>query len=201
MLTPRPGAFAPLLAAALLLLLAGCGWFSSGPDEPQSGQAAKPEGAGEVKEAADPFGEGMLKAVRFFAPANSPSQFLASLAEQFGWEGELKQNTLLRNAVVQGQFAEKVEPYLISVFFKNGFSVLPLVGDGHEFSRDSIVRGGVADSTLKVINRQPVRIIFLTAVRNIQIIYRQDGTEPQVFSPKDGGTITVRKSLVSQYLR
>ncbi len=174
------------LTAALVILLAACSWLGLG---------------GGVEEPDDPFKEGVLKAVAHLAPPNSTSQFLSRIAEQLGWEQEVTQNTLLRVAVQEEEFDEKVEPYLLSVFFAKGFSVLPSVGEGHQFSRDSIVRGSVADNKFLVTTRELVRIIFLQPMENVQIIYPQDGTQPQIFSPDPEGILAVRKSLSEQYLR
>lgn len=199
---PRATFALPALLAALLLL-GGCSYVSSFFG---SEADAKAKGANEVKEAKveepkDPFEEGVLKAVAHFAPSGSTTQYLARIAEQYGWEKAVARNTLLRNAVVEKKFDEKVEPYLLSLFFSKGFSVLPTVGEGHQFARDTIVRGGVADSRFLVTTRERVRIIFLTPLRNVLIIFPQDGTQPQLFTPKNGGVVAVRRSLLKQYLR
>ncbi len=176
-----------LLVWALAVALSGCSvWdFFFGEDEPPP----------------DPFANGMLNAIGQLAPGNSPSQFLAGIARQLGWEIELTGNTLLRNAVEEEQFKERVEPYLLSLFYKNGFSVLPTVGEGHQFARDSLVRGDVGAGKFLVTTRERVRLIFVRPLDNVQIVYPRDGTQPQIFTLDDKGVISVRSSLLKEYLR
>jgi hypothetical protein len=176
-------------AACILatLLLAGCGWFSksTAPDLP-AGQ--------------DPFAEGVLRVISARAPPGSVSQYLAGIADQLGWESQLTQNTLLRQAIVAGQFEQRVQPFLLSLFFRNGYTVLPSVGDGHQINRDTIIRGVAGVGRLLVGTRDAVHIIFLGPVQNVQVVYPQDGKEPQVFTI-DGGVVAVRPSLSESFLR
>jgi hypothetical protein len=46
-----------------------------------------------------------------------------------------------------------------------------------------------------------VRIIFLRPVQNVEIVYYQDGEEPQIFSVSDQAVVAVRQSLAKYYLR
>ena len=108
---------------------------------------------------------------------------------------------VLLAAVVDEDFAQKVEPHLLGLYYRNGFSVLPVVGEGHQFARDSLVRGAVASSRLLVTTREPIRIIFLDGADNVQIVYPQDGTEPRVFAIDENAVVAVRQSLLEQYLR
>jgi hypothetical protein len=184
----RPGL---LLATVLLsLALAGCGWFGKSTSAPAEAAA----------DGEDPFAAGVLKVIVARAPPASPSQSLASIADQLGWENQLQQNGLLRQAILSGQFEQRVQPFLLSLFFRNGYTVLPMVGDGHQVNRDSIIRGVAGDNRILVSTRDAVRIIFLGPVRNVQVIYPQDGTEPQVFTI-EGGVVAVRKSYSDQFLR
>jgi hypothetical protein len=171
------------------LMLGGCSWFSKSP---APGAAAG--------DAADPFADGVLRAVSALAPPGSVTQYLANIADQLGWESQLTQNTLLRQAILAGQFEQRVQPFLLSLFFRNGYTVLPTVGDGHQVSRDTVIRGIAGDNRLLVATRDAVRIIFLGPVQNVQVIYPQDGKEPQVFTI-DKGVVAVRRSLSDQYLR
>lgn len=183
--------FVPVLLAAMLILSAGsCSWFGFGDDE-----------AAEEEEAEDIFAAGMLKAIAGTAPSGSNSQYLAGIADQFGWEKSLARNKLLRIAVEEEEFKSRVEPYLISLFYRNGFSVLPRLGEGHQIARDTLVRGAVGTSRYLVMTREQVRIIFLGRVQGVQLIYPRDGTEPQIFTRDENGTIAVRASLVRDQLR
>ena len=178
-----------LVVLLLSVALAGCGWFGKSTTPAD----APPEGE-------DPFAAGVLKVIVAKAPPSSPSQALASIADQLGWEPQLQQNTLLRQAILSGQFEQRVQPFLLSLFFRNGYTVLPVVGDGHQVNRDSIIRGVTGDNRILVSTRDSVRIIFLGPVRNVQVIYPQDGVEPQVFT-MEGGVVAVRKSYSDQFLR
>lgn len=149
----------------------------------------------------DPFKAGTLKALGHLAPKGSSVQFLALVAEQLGWEDEVSKNPLIKIAAEEKDFEQKIEPFLLSLFFKHGFSVLPMVGEGHQFSRDTVVRGAVKSSRFLVPTREKVRLIFLTEVENIQIIYPQDGVQPQVFTVNPDAVMTLRRSLIEQYLR
>ena len=175
----------------VVLLLHGCSLF--GPSEEEAAAAAE--------EPKDPFAEGMLRAIAHLAPPNSTPQFLAEIAEQLGWEEEVARNKLLRFAALSEQFDERVTPFLLGLFFKKGFSILPTAGEGHQFSRDSVVRGAVGGSRFLVTTRGPVRIIFLQPIDNVQIIYPKDGTQPQIFSINAEGVVAVRRSRLDQYLR
>jgi hypothetical protein len=177
------------LAVVAAAFLAGCGFF--GKSTPPDASAAAPE---------DPFADGVLRVIVAKAPPGSVSQSLAGIADQLGWESQLQQNRLLRQAILSGQFDQRVQPFLLSLFFRNGYSVLPTVGDGHQVNRDAIIRGVAGDNRILVSTREAVRIIFLAPVKNVQVIYPQDGTEPQVFTV-EGGVVSVRKSLSDQFLR
>lgn len=157
--------------------------------------------AEQTEEPADPFAEGMLKAIGAMAPGRSSSQLLARIADAFGWERNLSRNTLLRIAVEEEQFSEKVEPYLLALFYRNGFSVLPQVGQGHQFARDTLVRSAVPAGRFLVTTRELVRIIFMRQVDNVQLVYPRDGTQPQIFTLNEKGVIAVRESLLKEYLR
>ena len=185
---PRVAHWRRVAAACLLatLLLAGCGWF---------GKSTAPEGAGQ-----DPFADGVLRVISARAPPGSVSQHLAGIADQLGWESQLTQNALLRQAIVTGQYEQRVQPFLLSLFFRNGYTVLPSVGDGHQINRDTIIRGVAGVGRLMVGTRDAVHIIFLGPLQNVQVIYPQDGKEPQVFTI-DGGVVAVRPSLSELFLR
>ena len=144
---------------------------------------------------------GQLVTIGLTAPGGSAVQFLGNLADSFGWEGQVAQNSLLRQAVEEGAFEDKVEPFLLSLFFKNGFSVLPLVGDGHQFTRDTVVQGLVQGGRFLVPTRNSIKIIFLQPVINAQIVYPQDGEQPQIFTLDKTGVVAVRRSQLEQYLR
>jgi hypothetical protein len=137
---------ASLAAVAALLVLGACS-SSRLPEEKK-----------------DPFADGILKSIGALAPANSPTQFLARIADDLGWEGQMTQNTPLRNAVENREFDQVVLPFLLSLFYRNGFSVLPRVGEGHQFGRDSIVCGVTGTSRLLVTSREPLKLIFLGPV-------------------------------------
>lgn len=196
---PAPHPFGPgtarrarlaVLALTTVALLAGCSWFGFGKST--AADAAAP--------GADPFADGVLRVIVAKAPPGSVSQYLAGIADQLGWESQLTQNTLLRQAILAGEFEQRVQPFLLSLFFRNGYSVLPSVGDGHEIRRDTIIRGVAGVGRLLIGTRESVRIIFLGPVQNVQLIYPQDGKEPQVFTI-DGGVVAARPSLSELYLR
>jgi hypothetical protein len=126
---------------------------------------------------------------------------LAQLAAGFGWEEQVASHPALQGAVLEGRFAERVEPILLGLYFRNGFSVLPVVGEGHQFNRDTVVQGALGSSRLLVSNREQIRIVFLRPVQNVEIVYYQDGIEPQVFSVSDQAVVAVRQSLSRLYLR
>jgi hypothetical protein len=190
----RRGLHALLLCAlifAVMLNMGGCSIYDYvfGDDAEQT------------EEPSDPFAEGMLKAIGATAPGSSSSQLLARIADQFGWEQKVSRNTLLRIAVEEEQFNEKVEPYLLALFYRNGFSVLPQVGQGHQFARDTLVRSAVPAGRFLVTTRELVRIIFLRPVDNVQVVYPRDGTQPLIFTLNEKGVIAVRESLLKEYLR
>ena len=180
-----------IVLGTVVLLLQGCSLFGFFGEEE----------AAEAEEPKDPFAEGMLRAIAHLAPPNSTPQFLSEIAEQLGWEEDVARNKLLRFAALSEQFDEKVTPFLLGLFFKKGFSVLPTVGEGHQFSRDSVVRGAVEGGRFLVTTRGPVRIIFLQPIDNVQIIYPKDGTQPQIFSINAEGVVALRRSRLEQYLR
>src|SRR5579863_9680709 len=76
----------------------------------------------------DTFPDGLLKTIGAQAPPNSPAQFLAHIADDLGWESQVSQNAPLGRAVERKEFEQVVLPYLLSLYYKNGFSVLPRVG-------------------------------------------------------------------------
>jgi hypothetical protein len=149
----------------------------------------------------DPFADGLLKSIGASAPANSPTQFLARIADDLGWEGQITQNTPLRKAVENREYEQVVMPFLLSLYYKNGFSVLPRVGEGHQFARNSVVRGVTGTSRLLVTSREPLKLIFLGPIENVQIVYPQDGQSPQIFTVSGTGVVAVRKSQLEQYLQ
>ena len=175
-----------LLVLAAAGLLSGCGLFSFFFGD---------------EDAPDPFAGGILNAIGQLAPANSPSQFLAGIAGQLGLEEEVARNVLLKQAVEEKEFSRKVEPYLISLFYKAGYSILPSVGEGHQFSRHSLVRGEVGAAKFLVTTRDPIRLIFVKPVGNVQIVYPKDGSQPQIFALDEKSVIAVRGSLLNEYLR
>ena len=177
-------------AACLLLLLLTGGCSSSSPP-------SRPPGEGQK----DPNAEGVLKSIGALAPANSPTQFLARIADGLGWESQVGENEPLRKAVQRREFEPVVLPYLLALFYRNGFSVLPRVGEGHQFARDTIVRGVTGTSRLLVTSHEPLKLIFLGAVDNIQIVYPQDGQPPQIFTVSGTGVVAVRRSQLEQYLQ
>lgn len=182
---PKRRATAGAVFFLVLLLTGGCSRFGR-----TSAEAAR-----------DPFADGMLKAIGALAPANSPPQFLARIADGLGWESQIAQNDLLRRAVQARQFDDVVMPFLLGLFYRNGFSVLPRVGEGNQFARDTIVRGVSGTSRLLVTSREPLKLIFLGAVDNVQIVYPQDGQPPQIFTVSGTGVVAVRRSELEQYLQ
>jgi len=201
----RPHGLLAVLLVVSLLAMPGCGFFSGlfGGDG-EDAAADQKQGEGAQEESGDPNGpnaEGVLNRITELAEPGSVSQFLARLSAQFGWEDQVAQNPGLRKAVEEGQFEERVEPFLLGLFYKNGFSVLPMVGEGHQVNRDTVVRGAVGATRLLVTNREEVRIIFLSPVQGVQIVYHQDGKPPQVFAVNDQATVAVRQSLLKWYLR
>jgi len=199
----RAGAAARTGAVLLVLsLAAGCSLFGSntspalGPD----GEVLEPGTEPVAGAAPDPFEPGVLKTVVSAAPAGSNSQYLAVLADEFGWEAEVNQDLILRRAVAAGAFPDRVEPRLLGLFFRQGFSVLPSVGEGHEFSRDTVVRGHVANRHFLVRAKRPVRIVFLEQADNIVIIYPKDSEQPLVFNRVESSSIAVRESRSNLYL-
>lgn len=192
------------MGLALAWSLGGCGLFGGADATEPTGPAdagGRTAGAPGAQAPQGPFAAGVLNTVAQKAPPGSATQLLARLAAEFGWEDQVAQNPLLKEAVDAGEFAERVEPLLLGLYYKNGFSVLPVVGEGHQFNRDSVVRGAIGSSRLLVATREQVRIIFLQPVQNVQIVYWQDGIEPQVFTVDKNAVVTVRKSLLKQYLR
>ena len=175
-----------LTVLAALLLLSACSLF---------------RGSGTPEEKKDPFADGLLKSIGALAPANSPTQFLARIADDLGWESQIAQNAPLRKALENREYDQVVLPFLLSLYYRNGFSVLPRVGEGHQFGRDSIVRGVTGTSRLLVTSREPLKLIFLGPIENVQIIYPQDGQSPQVFTVSGTGVIAVRRSRLEQYLQ
>lgn len=187
-----------ILALALLALaqIGGCSTAVDSTEGPPGGETERV-----AEENGDPFASGVLNVIADSAPAGSVSLFLARLAAGFGWEDQVAQNALLHKAVLEEQFEQRVEPFLLTLYYQNGFSVLPVVGEGHQFNRDTVVRGAVGSSRLLVTNRNPIRIIFLQPVENVQIVYHQDGEQPQVFSVDEQAVVAVRQSLLKYYLR
>jgi len=184
----------------LAIALAGCGFFGSNR-APAAPSGAGPGGTEPSPDApVDPFGQGVLKTVVNEAPPGSPAQYLALLADDFGWEAEVHQDFLLRKAVTGKEYPERVEPRLLGLFFKQGFSVLPSVGEGHEFSRDTVVRGAVANRQFLVRAKGPVRIIFLEPADNIVIIYAKNAEQPRIFSRVQTSTVAVRESRSDLHL-
>jgi hypothetical protein len=178
-----------ILGMMVVALAGGCSFFGKNATS-APGETPK-----------DAFSDGMLKAIGAQAPANSPAQFLARIADDLGWESQVSQNAPLRSAVEHKEFEQVVMPFLLSLYYKNGFSVLPRVGEGNQFARNTIVRGVAGASRLLVTTREPLKLIFLGAVDNVQIIYPQDGLPPQVFAVNGAGTLAVRKSQLEQYLQ
>lgn len=189
------------LAVVLLAAQAGCGWFGGGEPPDAGAPLAQVESQGEPADGAAASADGVLASVAAQAPPGSASQHLAELAASFGWEEQVARDEPLKRAVAAGQFDERVEPHLLALFYRNGFSVLPLVGEGHQFNRDSVVRGAVSASRLLVTTREPVRIILLGMADNVQIVYPQDGTPPEVYAVQPDAVVAVRESLLGQYLR
>lgn len=200
----RPRLLPLLLLTALALSPGGCSWFGGG-SEPPAAEAGPPapgtEAAGATAAEQGPFAGGVLNSIAEQAPPGSATQLLARLAAEYGWEDQVAQNPQLKQAIADGDFADRVEPLLLGLYYRNGWSVLPVVGAGHEFNRDTIVRGAVGSSRLYVATRKKVRIIFLRPVQNVQIVYHQDGEEPQVFAVSDQAVVAVRQSLLKYYLR
>jgi hypothetical protein len=197
----RTMALALLLAGLLAGSLGGCGWFGGGSTSSAEAPTG-PQGPGaQARQEQGPFAPGVLNVIAQKAPPGSATQLLARLAAEFGWEPQVAQDPLLKQAVLGGDFEERVEPHLLGLYYKNGWSVLPVVGEGHMFNRDSVVQGAIGSTRLLVTNRKTVRIIFLRPVQNVEIVYYQDGEEPQVFSVSDQSVVAVRQSLAKYYLR
>jgi hypothetical protein len=187
-----------MLVCAAALALGACGWFGADAPAPAPAeQAATAEGA----EPPSVLPGGVLRNIATAAPPQTPAQYLALLADQFGWEPAVAQNEILAKAVESGDMEGQVEPFLLGLFYRNGFAVLPQVGEGHEFSRDSVVRGPLGSARYLVTTRKPVRIILLAPTQNAEIVYPQDGEQPQVFSLEKESSVTVRTSRTEHYLR
>lgn len=173
------------LAALCLLgavLLAGCSIF--GGEEPAEGEDAPP----------------LLAAIAETAPTGGATAYLAELAEAFGWEEQVTQNARLRRLTEEEAWGA-VHAALLGLYYRNGFSILPAVGEGHQFARDTVVRSPLSETRLLVTQREPVRLIFLEPPQNVEIVYHQDGEPPEVFTMGEDGVITVRRSILEQYLR
>jgi hypothetical protein len=191
-----------------LAFLTSCSMFRAAPQDSkadskpdgkaESTQDGKPDSKAESKETPP---EGTLKVIATVAPGNSATQLLARIADDLGWESQVAQDAPLRKAVEKGDFDRNVLPFLLALYYRNGFSVLPRVGEGHQFARDSIVRGVVGTSRLLVTTRDPLKLIFLDAVDNVQVVYPQDGQSPQIFTLNGKGVIAVRRSQLEQYLQ
>ena len=176
------------LATALALLgfvpaMAGCGLFAKATAPP------------------DPFASGVLNAVAQGASAGSPTQTLALLARELGWEQEVAENAMLRTAIEGKHFEAQVEPFLMALFYKHGYSVLSKAGEGHEFSRDTVLRGPVGNVRFLVTSRRSIHVIFLGPTDNVQLIYPQDGEPPQVYALRPDGALAIRQSRSETYLR
>ena len=180
-----------------LLTMGGCSLFGGKKPAPAQAEPA----AADAKGGPEKPPPGMLDTIAQTAPPGSPTQLLARLAAEFGWEEQVAANPVLKEAVGKKEFKDRVEPFLLGLYYKNGFSVLPVVGEGHQFNRDTIVQGALGSSRLLVTTRKRVRIIFLRPVQNVEIVYHQDGEEPQVFSVSDQSVVAVRQSLTQYYLR
>ena len=171
------------VGCAVGMIVSGCGIFS-----------------GEDVEPPDPFANGVLNTTAHRAPPNSTVQFLARMADQLGWEVDVAQDLLLRESVEEEHFQEKVQPRLLGLFFKNGFSVLPRLGEGHEFTHDTLVQGDVAHSRYLVKTREKIRIIFIGMAENIVIVYPKDGKQPQVFNRNPDSTVALRASKFDRFI-
>ena len=183
-----------LLIVLFGAVLSGCGWFSSSKPEGEEAQKAE-------EKAKDPFAAGLLNAIAEIAPESSASRLLARIAAEAGWETQVAENVRLKKSIEDEQFEEQIQSYLLGLFYNNGYSVLPVVGEGHQFSRNTIVRGAVSKTRLLVTNRKLVNIIFLGPVQDIQVVYHQDGEQPKVFTLDKKAVITIRQSLLEYYLR
>ncbi|MDH5753447.1 MAG: hypothetical protein OEZ59_13635 [Deltaproteobacteria bacterium] len=186
---------------ALLLLLAalsGCGGKSATPPEETTGAQGEKK---KVFDPNNPFAAGVLNAIAEIAPEKSPSRLLGRIAAELGWEEQVAENVRLRKAVEDEKFEENVQSYLLGLYYNNGFTVLPVVGEGHQFARNSIVRGAVANTRLLVTNREKLYLLFLGKVENIQIVYHKDGVQPQVFTLDPNAVIALRQSHLEHYLR
>ena len=75
------------------------------------------------------------------------------------------------------------------------------MGEGHQFARDTLVRGNVGAAKFLVTTREKIRLIFVKPVANLQIVYPKDGIQPQIFALDDKGIISARGSLLNEYLR
>jgi hypothetical protein len=194
--TARHAAVAAVVGL-VVMAFAGCSLFSSsaGKSAPGDGKPAAENGAG------NPPPPGVLGALMDAAPPGSPTQFLAGIAGQLGWEEQVAEDVTLRKAIQEKKFDETVLPMLLALFYGNGFSVLGTVGEGHQFTRDTVVRSGVGTGRLLVNTREEIRIIFLSTVENAQVVYPQDGQPPVVFAVVPTAVVAVRQSLLEHYLR
>ena len=191
-----------LLALVLAVLPGGCSWLGLGGSEKPAAVTLAVEGQpGAEQKPESVLPGGVLGNIASKAPPKSPVHYLALLAEQFGWEQQVAQNTLLAEAVQEQAWDERVEPFMLGLFFSKGFSVLPAVGDGHEFSRDAVVNGPLSQVRLLVTTRRPIRIVLLHPATNVEIVYPQDGEQPQLFTLDPAGNVVVRQSRLAQYLR
>jgi len=195
-----PRIVTPLILTWLVTGIAGCSWLSTPKPAAPEGSNAATEATAEEK-AKDPFSAGLLGAIAETAPEGSPSRLLARIAAEKGWESQVAQNVRLKKAIEDEAFEEQIESYLLGLYYNNGFSVLPVVGEGHQFSRDTLVRGAVSNTRLLVTNRKLVNILFLGPVQNVQLVYHQDGEQPKVITLDPKAIITIRQSLLEQYLR
>lgn len=190
----------PIIVLAVMLA-GGCSLLNIFGDDEEEEEAEQTELREDPEKPESILEGGVLANINGQAPPNSAAHFLATLAEQFGWEADVTQNTMLAEAIIAQAWVERVEPFMLGLFFRKGFSVLPTVGDGHEFSRDSIVKGPLSQTRYFVTTRAPIRIILLRPANSIVIIYPQDGEQPQLFVMDANSNITVRQSRLAQYLR
>lgn len=185
---------------SLSLWSGGCGLFGS-DEAVEAPQAPAAEEEATETEPEPVLPGGVLRNIVKDAPPASAPQYLALLADQFGWEQEVAQNEMLAQAIEGGDFEGQVEPFLLALFFQHGFSVLPRVGEGHQFSRDTVVRGLLGSARYLVTTRNQVRIVLLQPVRNVEIVYPKDGAQPQIFSIDRESVISIRASRLDHYLR
>lgn len=128
----------------------------------------------------DSIADGHLEAHGPRPPANGPTPFVARMADDPGRESRIVEHVPVRQAVESREFDQVVQPLPQACCDRNSFSVLPHVGAGHAFGRDSIVRGMIGIRHPPATSHEQVMPSFLGPIEVVQIITRHDGSRSRV---------------------